>query len=72
MEPVKQRQRSPPRPKVAAVAAPEPTPLPEAPATTKAAQVETEVTTSPVETVQVEQCKTVAFLRIQKLLDLDD
>jgi hypothetical protein len=76
LEPVKQRQRSTPRPKVAA--APEPVAMPvetSAPPRTHEATTlaTTEVTTStsPVEAVP-EQCKTVAFLRIQKLLDLDD
>eukprot|EP00435_Cladocopium_sp_Y103_P048159 s2176_g14.t1 len=82
MEPVNQRQRStPPRPKVAAVAAPEPVVMPvetstapprtpeATPATTQAEVVgtaEVTTTTSPVEAEPLEQCKTVAFLRIQK------
>ena len=59
-------------------AAPEPVAMPvetSAPPRTHEATTlaTTEVTTStsPVEAVP-EQCKTVAFLRIQKLLDLDD
>lgn len=71
LEPVKQRQRSTPRPKVAA--APEPVAMPvetsaSPPRTHEAttlATTEVTTSTSPVEAVP-EQCKTVAFLRIQK------